>query len=71
MENHNGNITTEGNRYQIIPFDKETGNQPPAPEEFNSIKEAEEFLDKTTERWNRWESIQIVDKQTGKVVDVW
>ena len=57
--------------YQIIPFNQENGNQNPEPEEFSSIEEAEEFLDKTTERWDKWESIQIVDKRTGKVVDVW
>ena len=71
MKKNNDNLTTERNRYQIIPFDKETGNQQPAPEEFDSIEKAEEFLDKTKERWDEWESVQIVDKQTGKVVDVW
>jgi len=71
MKNNSDDTTIKENRYQIVPFDKETGNQPPAPEEFDSIKKAEEFLDKTTERWDKWESVQVVDKQTGKVVDVW
>ena len=57
--------------FQIVPFDEENGNQPPAQEEFASMKEAEEFLDKTSERWSKWKSIQIIDKQTGKIVDVW
>jgi len=61
----------EKNLYQIVPFDQETGNQPAAPEEFASMKEAEEFLNKTHERWDGWASVQIVEKQTGKVVDVW
>ena len=57
--------------FQIVPHDEETGNQQPAPEEFNSIEEAEKFLEKTKDRWDGWKSVQIVDKQTGKVADVW
>ena len=64
-------IIAEGNCYQIVPFDEEIGNQPAAPEEFTNMKEAEEFLDKTHERWDGWKSVQIVEKKTGKVVDVW
>lgn len=60
-----------GDLYQIVPYDEEGGNQPPAPEEFNSMEAAEEFLDKTSERWDGWQSVQIVEKATGKVVDVW
>lgn len=66
-----GHMETKKSRYQIIPFDEETGNQPAAPEEFDSIEEAEIFLEKTKERWDGWKSIQIVNKQTGKVEDVW
>ena len=58
-------------RYIIIPFDEETGNQPSAPEEFGSIADAEKFLDETKNRWDGWKSVQIVEKETGKVVDVW
>lgn len=65
------NADTKGGPYQIVPYDEETGNQPAAPEEFASMREAEEFLDSTAERWEKWRSVQIVDKKTGKVVDVW
>ena len=58
-------------RFQVVPYDEETGNRPAEPEEFNSVEEAESFLEKTKERWGGWKSVQIVDKQTGKVVDVW
>lgn len=75
METKTGNIkgdATKGSRrYQIIPHDEKTGDQPAAPEEFNSVEEAENFLQRTKERWDGFQSIQIVDKQTGKVVDVW
>ena len=35
-----------GGRYQIVPHDEETGDQPAEPEEFDSIEEAEKFLEK-------------------------
>jgi len=65
------NTIDKSGLYQIVPWDEETGSQPPEPEEFASMEEAEAFLDKTTERWDGWRSVQIVDKKTGKVVDVW
>jgi len=57
--------------YQIVPFDKKTGNQLGETERFTSLKVVRIFLSETQSRWRKWDYVQVVNASNGKVVEVW